>query len=219
MKKSLVFVLMVVTLIFTGSVFAQSTDEYNKGEFFVGYSSNSGNEDAGPSIFVVSRGVNVSGVYNIKHYIGIKGDVSLSIGRQMNSDFVPGFDNPTNARVAYSNQLTINNAVVGVQFKDNTIDSRFKPFGHIMVGVGQFKNRVTNVICTTPANCSNVPKSENNIGFATVIGGGLDIKINKRIDIRAAQVDLNLIANPQNAYIFGAGEGLIRFSSGIIVKF
>lgn len=208
--------MMAAALIFTSSVVGQSTDEYNKGELFAGYSSHTVADD---DFFVVSRGVNFSGVYNIKRYIGIKGDVSLSLGKKESYDFVPFFDNPTMARVAYTEQLIVNNAVAGVQFKDNSTDSRFKPFAHAMFGVGQTKNKVTNVSCTTPTNCSYVPNNGNKPGFSSVIGGGLDIKINKRIDIRVAQLDLNFISNGDKGFFSEYGQGSFRFSSGIIFKF
>ncbi len=216
MKKSLVFMMVAVALIFTNSIIGQSTDEFTKGEFFAGYSSHTVVDD---DFFVVSRGVNFSGVYNVKRYIGIKGDASFSVGKKESFDFVPFFDNPTMAHVAYTNQLIVNNAVAGVQFKDNATDSRFKPFAHVMFGIGQVKNKVTNISCTTPSNCSYVPQNGNKPGFSSVIGGGLDIRINKRIDIRAAQLDLNFISNGDNGFFSTYGQGSFRFSSGIIVKF
>ena len=46
-----------------------------------------------------------------------------------------------------------------------------------------------------------------------VIGGGLDIKVNKRIDIRAFQFDANPIYFDESTYLN------MRFSTGVVFKF
>ena len=67
--------------------------------------------------------------------------------------------------------------VGGVQFKDNSKDKKVKPFGHLMAG---FTNaRVSGFV------------SDSETGFAGVIGGGVDIKLSPRVDLRAIQLDYN----------------------------
>ncbi len=207
MKKSLVFMMMAVALIFTGSVVGQSTDEYNKGEVFVGYSSLIYASD--PNFDVISRGVGVSGVYNFTRYVGIKTDFSYTIGKKETTDFVPFFNNPTRERVKYTSRMVINTATIGVQIKNNSTERKFKPFGHLLFGIGQEKQRVKDITCTTIANCLFVPQSGKQ-SPAVTLGGGLDIKLNNKIDIRAFQFDVHGIVD---------GGGNFRFSSGIIFKF
>jgi Outer membrane protein beta-barrel domain len=207
MKNSLVFMIMAAALIFTNSVVAQSTDEYNKREIFVGYTSHSYPDD--DRIVVEGRGVNISGVYNVKRWVGIKADVSYAIGKKESSDFDPFFNNPTREPVKYSSRLEIKAATAGVQIKNNSSEGRFKPFGHFLMGVGQYKKRVTDITCTTVSNCSLIPKSGKQ-SLAVILGGGLDIKLNKRIDIRAFQFDIHTVKD---------GDGSFRFSSGIVFKF
>ena len=213
MKKLLLAFCLTAILCIT--VFAQDdSDEYNKGEFFVGYSSAIYVDD---SAGVAARGVNVSGVYNFEKYIGIKADASATFDKPRTFQFVPGFDNPAQAEVRYKTALSIYNFVGGIQVKNNSTEARFKPFGHAMAGVGQYKEKVSNQSCTTPSNCTYVPASETNTGFSFVLGGGLDIKVNRRIDIRVVQFDLNSISF-QRSISNRSGFSTFRFSTGIVFK-
>lgn len=203
-------------------IFAQQ-DEYNKGEIFAGYSNTfylNDNPD-GPLGDVTTRGVNFSGVYNVRRYIGIKADVTATFSGTESVRFVPGFDNPTMAEVSYSRREVVNYFTAGVQIKDNAIETRWKPFGHAMVGVGQARYRTTNISCTTPSNCAPIwiPLDETTTGFALVLGGGLDIKVNRRIDIRAVQVDVAGIFANSDQPGFRDGRGDLRFSTGVVFKF
>ena len=84
MKK--IFLAFCLTAISGLAAFAQSTDEYKKGEFFVGYSNGQVDTGLNPEDgnefeeFFNKRNdlswFEVSGVYNVSRYVGIKGDVS-----------------------------------------------------------------------------------------------------------------------------------------------
>ena len=85
----------------------------------------------------------------------------------------------------------------GVQFKDNRKkdEKRVKPFGHVMAGFGN--------------------QSGYGDGVSVIVGGGIDIKVNNRIDIRAIQYDFNPIFITRT-------NGIItnnRISAGIVFKF
>lgn len=207
-----------IFLSLVSSVFAraQSSSDYKKGEFFVGYSSASYVDDEAAS-HIIARGFNASGVYNFRRYVGIKGDVSATFGRTENVRYTPFFDNPTAAEVSYKTNDSIYNFVGGIQIKDNSPETRFKPFAHAMAGAGQYKVRVRNVNCSTPDNCSLIPVSETNTGFALVLGGGLDIKVNDKIDVRVVQVDINTISYKETASR-STGIGTFRFGAGIVFK-
>src|SRR5438552_17945977 len=90
MKKIVfAFSLAILSSVFA---FAQSSTDYKKGEFFVGYSngqvdtgvrSNSGNSIRNFFDDRVSfNGFEASGVYNIARHFGIKGDVSGTYKRE-----------------------------------------------------------------------------------------------------------------------------------------
>src|SRR5689334_20758955 len=97
MKKLILSGLM--TLVCASFGLAQTTNDYKKSEFFVGYSNNQVdtglNSDDGNAIqnFFNDResfhGVNVSGTYNVTRYIGITGDVSGTYKNQNFSFTVP----------------------------------------------------------------------------------------------------------------------------------
>ena len=216
-KLALIFAFTIISSTF---VMAQKpVDDYDKGEVFVGYSSHLYVDDPGPLINVTSRGINTSAVYNFHRYWGVKADASISFSRTVSQSFVPGVDNPTMARVSYSQQLNVSTFTVGIQLKDNEKDNRFKPFAHALAGVGRLENKVRNAVCTSVSNCSNVPPNEVSTGFALLLGGGLDIKLNHRIDIRAVQLDLSGIYGDSNAVYFRGGSNDFRFGAGVVFKF
>jgi opacity protein-like surface antigen len=191
----------------TAAVFAQAqvqpVDDYKKGEFYVGYSN--GQVDSGvdsgnsPRDFFRDRanfnGVNVSGVYNATRYLGIKGDLSATVNRrefaetfsQGGANYTVGFDN--------SNQLW--NFVGGVQVKDNEKSGTFKPFAHAMAGIAHGRAKVENFTCTMTtlgANCAQFNPGSTTLsstGFGGVFGGGIDIRLNNKVQIRAIQFDYN----------------------------
>lgn len=216
MKKIKLFLFVAVL---SCPMFAQQQDEYDKGEVFVGYSSHFYVDDPGPLLSVTSRGFDAAGVYNFHRKLGIKVDVSVSASGKDSADFVPGFNNPTNSPVRYTQQLYVSTYTAGLQLKDNSKDQRFKPFAHALVGVGRLESKVTNVFCTTVSNCSNVPPNEVSTGFAMLLGAGLDIKVHRRIDIRALQLDISHISGGNNPVYFRGGSTDFRFASGIVFKF
>ncbi len=205
MKK---FLLAITQILLLSAFYFAQTDEYSKGEFFAGYSSSSDLLD--DSLSHTQRGFNVAVVRNVHKYIGIKGDVSGTY-EMLNEDYYY----PANPFVRTETKAleSIYSATIGVQFKDNTKDRLLKPFGHFLIGYGkdQFKYKPA---CPSDAYCSlNGAGAE---GVSVVIGGGLDIRVNKRIDIRAIQLDLNPIISTANRYgnYFNG-----RFSAGVVFKF
>jgi hypothetical protein len=148
MKKILLS--MLIILAFATFSFAQPTNDFKKGEFYVGYSANG--IDAGSRIQNqnVLHGINLAGVYNFSRYVGLKGEFSA----HLNSD------------------TSFQTYVGGIQIKNNSKEgNRVKPFAHIMAGVA-----ADGVRGSTPT---------------VVIGGGLDIRVNRRVSIRLVQVDYN----------------------------
>lgn len=184
MKKRSVLLLasIVVGLIWASAAMAQGSD-YKRFEFFVGYSHN--RVDVGPvedfdpgddiefdDIFDEREGFNgfnASVVGNFSRYVGAKFDYSY---HQKSFGFGP--DNTT---------VRLHNILGGIQIKDNADEGTFKPFAHALVGVGR-----------TSADLSefdNDLEDFGDTGFAAAIGGGIDLRVSPRIDVRVIQVDYN----------------------------
>ena len=213
---SISFAILAASAVFAQ---AQPVDDYKKGEFYVGYSN--GQVDTGvelgdsPNDFFNERanfnGVNVSGVYNTSRYFGIKGDVSATVNsRDFSESFSTGGANYT---IGFENDNQLWNFVGGVQVKDNAKEGVFKPFAHAMVGAAHARAKVDNFTCTTTAggNCGQFDpgdESFNTTGFSGVFGGGIDLRLSNRFQIRAIQVDYNptrLEGSWQNNLRIGAG--------------
>ena len=120
--------------------------------------------------------------------------VSKAIFRQLfamtNSAFPFSWEQQRKAGFTVNSQLY--NALGGVQFKDNASTARLKPFGYALAGAGIGRVKVKDVSCPVGVDCSDFT-SDSETGFAMAFGGGLDIKINDRIDFRAIKADYNPI--------------------------
>ena len=222
MKK--LFLSGLMSLVCASVGFAQTTttttSDYKKSEFFVGYSN--GQVDTGLETeegnpiqeFARERetfhGFNASAVFNVNRYVGIKGDVS---GVYNNTDFSVQIPTgpTTSTRVDFETNNSLYNFLGGVQVKDNASEGRFKPFGYALVGAGHGRTKVKNISCPTGVDCSDLDDSSET-GLAGAFGGGLDIRLNDRVDFRAIKVDYNPIK-------FDSGtQHNVRFGIGFVFK-
>ena len=180
-KKSVLLTFSVfVALLCASAVAGQDRRRF---ELFAGYSHNRVDvgpvEDSDPGddlelddIFDEREGFNgfnVSVVGNFSRYLGAKFDYSY---HQKSFDFGP--DNTT---------VRLHNILGGIQVKDNETEGTLKPFAHALVGVGR-----------TSADLSefdNTLVDFDDAGFAAAIGGGLDVRITERVDVRLFQIDYN----------------------------
>jgi opacity protein-like surface antigen len=188
-----------------------SSDDYKKGEVFVGYSVSDSrlrlyNRDS--RLQTVSRldrtfslrdkfkrGFTVSGVYNFSRFAGIKADFSYHSNNRTGKIGTRNF--------AVKERLT--NYLVGVQVKDNANGgTRFRPFAHALIGFSRSSTKLQD--CSgfgTPC-----PTSLNQTRYGLTYGGGagLDIKVSEKVTVRAIQVD----------YLRGKVADGLRFSTGIV---
>lgn len=181
-QSGFLLVSLLLALVCASAAMGQNGD-YRRFEFFVGYSHN--RVDVGPvedfdpdddlefsDIFDEREGFNgfnASVVGNFSRYVGAKFDYSF---HQKSFDFGP--DNTS---------IRLQNFLGGIQIKDNSAEGRFKPFGHALVGVGR-----------TSADLSEFDdqlEDFNDAGFAAAIGGGIDVRLSDRVDVRVIQVDYN----------------------------
>ena len=188
-------ILLLAMIIIACASVAAAQDDYKRWDIFGGYSHNRvdtgvGEFDPNTGDFTVERegfhGFNASVTRNFWRYIGIKGDVS----GHYKSRTIPFGQIASAADIKSS----LYNFLGGVQIKDNSTESTFRPFAHGLAGVAYARNRVNfgNDFCIAifPSPCP-VDFSDTDTGFAAALGGGLDIRASNRIDIRAVQVDYN----------------------------
>ena len=154
--------------------FAQS-DDYNKVDVYVGFSH--ARVDFGGGDYEGFNGVEGAVTGNISRYIGIKGDYAF---HRKSFDFGPSIDVDAKTHTL----------VGGVQFKDNSKETKLKPFGHLMAGFTHAKAEVDPVACAAVLGVP-CPVGDSDSGFAGVIGGGLDIRVSRRVDFRVVQFDYN----------------------------
>lgn len=196
-------------------VIAQAPDELKRTEFFAGYSNGqSGDVGTTEGSFTGLRpttqhGFNLSGVYNLTRYFGIKGDFSATYKDQDITSTSTG-DAGTQT-IRYRANTSLYNFLGGVQFKDNGSTRRLKPFAHALVGVGHRRIGFSDFECTPDQVCAAVVSGETGrTGLAGAFGGGLDITIKKRIQFRMIQADYNPVR------VFGRTEHNARFGAGIV---
>ncbi|MDQ2745932.1 MAG: outer membrane beta-barrel protein [Acidobacteriota bacterium] len=186
------------------AVAQNSGDEYNKNEFFVGYS----NQQVDRGDYTTYHGFEGSYVRNVSRYFGIKGDFSAAYKNE--SFDVPSavFNGTTIPGGRFESKNSVYNFLGGVQVKDNSSSARFKPFAHALAGIAT--NRIKSSSSIATSNLRNF--TVNSTGFAAAVGGGLDIKINDRFDFRAIQVDYNPVRS------FRQFSNNVRFGIGIVIK-
>jgi hypothetical protein len=193
--------------------FAQGSDDYNKVEFYSGYSharvqsnvetividgspldpcTSDGAAALGSNFqtfFCKRRGFNgfdTSITYNFTRYFGIKGNLT---GHYKSDTFV----DPDSSGIGIDTINTrerIYNFLVGVQMKDNRKAARFKPFAHALFGAARQTSTEVQ-LSTAPDNNSTVRDTVTS--FAMKLGGGIDVRVHRRIDIRLFELDYNPI--------------------------
>jgi opacity protein-like surface antigen len=183
---------VLVTLILISATAALAQDDYKKYEFFAGYSAlyldNLAGDTGSPAVDDVLgekqnlRGFNLAAGFNFHKYVGAKFDYSLHLRE----------DNFTRPAGSGTIDTTLQNFLGGIQIKNNMNDGpRFKPFGHALFGVAVQKVDVDSP--NLPALFGINDFHTNETSFSMAFGGGLDIKLNDRFDLRVVQVDWNII--------------------------
>nr|MBA2338935.1 outer membrane beta-barrel protein [Pyrinomonadaceae bacterium] len=194
------------------TAFAQNSDDYNRVELYGGYSRASVQPNAeattvfGSTVaqcssaatdilgrnyqtsFCQRRGFNgfdASITYNFNRYFGIKGNVSGHSKTEPFTDFVFGNTETINTK------QRIYNFLGGVQVKDNGRTARFKPFAHALFGAAVNTFRGVNTSAAIPED--NYTLRNRVTSFAMKLGGGIDLRLNRRVDLRLVELDYNPI--------------------------
>ena len=222
---------VVLMLAAVAPLWAQGSGDVKKTEFYIGPSINgvdaTGFMDKRVDAFAFDRvgyaGVEASFTRYIARYVGLKFDFSGQSSRTYGKTL--GLIAPPcrvetvpcglpSQLAEFNLKSSLYNFLGGVQIKDRESRSRFKPFAHALIGVAHGKHAIQDCqgFGETALNvpCVGAPRVSDT-GLAAALGGGLDIRLNKRLDLRAIQVDYN------PTRLFGSTQHNIRIGLGIVI--
>jgi len=177
---------------------AQTAGAQSKNEFFAGYSFQSAdiNTLTIDPHRTPQNGVNLEYTRNITRHLGLTGDASAHFHRENHSTGVGTF----------SSQRDQYFLLGGLQLKAGN-EKRVQPFAQALFGVSLFRGFTADI---RPAG--NVYTYDDATSFAMALGGGLDLRVSKRIAVRLIQVDYT-------PAFFGSGrQDNFRISAGIVFK-
>jgi len=197
MRKAFLMVLFVACCV--PAAFAQG-DEYKKGEVYVGFSHNrvdTGGAFTSSSLGSDDRegfnGFNVDAKGNISRYFGVKGDFSYH--QKSESITVLG--------TTFNLKGKLYQLMGGVQLQDNAVATKVRPFAFAVVGVGHASVDASN----TGGVVASFNESES--GLAAAFGGGLDVRLNDKVDLRLVKADYNPVRiEGTTSHNFRVGVGL-----------
>ena len=198
MFKTMLVSIMILALT---SIAAAQSGDYKRLEFFAGYSHNQIGtgiraDDPGLGDIFGTResfhGFETSVTGNVSRYVGLKFDFSAHF-RKKTIPFAT-FDRPLEI------DWRLYNFLGGVQLKDNSSEATIKPFAHALAGVAhsRMNSKIEDVFRST----------ESDTGAAGAFGGGIDIRVSRRFDVRAIQLDYNptkLLDGTQHNFRTGVG--------------
>ena len=226
---------VVLMLAAVAPLWAQGSGDVKKTEFFVGPSINgvdvTGFTDKKVAALAFDRtgyaGVEASFTRYIKRYVGLKFDFSGQYSRTYGKTL--GFITPPcrfetvpcglpSQLAEFNLRSSLYNFLGGVQIKDHESRARFKPFAHALIGVAHGRHAIRDCEgfgaisfgVTSFVPCVAEPTVSDS-GLAAALGGGLDIRLNKRLDFRAIQVDYN------PTHLFDSTQHNIRIGVGIVI--
>jgi opacity protein-like surface antigen len=172
--------------IFALMAISASAQDTNKVEFFAGYqylSVDTGFDEIDSDLDGRSgmHGFNASITGNVHKRFGLKFDFSTHSKNIFE-------DSDITVKLRTSQYLG------GIQIKNNESDGpRVKPFAHVLAGVASQKLSCSGFCSVSDSEGVSSSFSESENSFAMVFGGGLDVKVHKRVDIRVFQIDYNPI--------------------------
>ena len=221
MKAATIAAILIAILASVG--FAQTTDEPARFETFAGYSFQRSDQGEtltttnGTDLTQVSRnlnGFNFSGTGYLTKRFGIVGDFSAHFRK--NSFLQSDSTDSSSSNVSRQSY----NLLVGPQFRFSS-QSRLTPFVRAMAGAQINRSEFENLLGSDGA--TRVSFSNTASDFALGFGGGLDVKVNHRISVRAFQFDyIPVFERDSNNYLgtglFREGEvnNTARFSFGVV---
>jgi len=177
---------------------AQTTGDYPKNEFFAGYSFHSAdiNTLTIDPHRTTQNGINLEYARHLNRHVGLVADASAHFHRDTVARTASTF---TSKRDQYF-------VLGGLQIRGGN-DKRMRPFAHALLGVSLFRGFTSDL-----RTSGNVYTFDDATSFAIALGGGLDVRLSKRIDLRLIQADYT-------PTFFGSGrQNNFRLSVGVVFK-
>ena len=130
------------------------------------------------------NGFDASVTFNFTRYLGIKFDVT---GHYNSDQFVDTFTNEDGSTHTDTSHIKDRaySFLAGLQFKDNSKEARFKPFAHALVGAVRQTSKDTQ----TSTGPFNFTLDDKVTSFGMKLGGGIDVRLHQRIDLRLFEID------------------------------
>jgi opacity protein-like surface antigen len=192
---------------------AQSNDG-SHAEFFAGYSvlrTNYEAEQTNPPMPVIVafsgkqtlNGFNASATVYLTGGFGLTGDFSGHFKTNKLADPLGG---------NIETHIRVFNLLGGPQYRFRS-DSRVTPFVRALAGIANTRARLE----VPSLNSTGTASSTD---FALAIGGGLDVRVSKSVDLRVFQADYNpIFLSSRNELGFGNTRAdNVRFSFGVVIK-
>ncbi|MFL6275057.1 MAG: hypothetical protein ACJ74G_07585 [Blastocatellia bacterium] len=169
------------------------------------------------------HGFDASVTFNLTRYFGLKADIT---GHYKSESFADVFPTPFgDATQTIDTRERVHQFLFGVQVKDNGVERRLKPFGHALVGAARYNNRQRQEIDLFPD--FNFLVEDRETSLAMKLGGGLDVRVSRRIDLRVFEIDYNpiyagdrtykTISGPFTLDAMGKTAHNYTFSFGIVI--
>ncbi|MGB7924888.1 MAG: outer membrane beta-barrel protein [Pyrinomonadaceae bacterium] len=155
------------------------------------------------------NGFDVSAVGNVHKYVGLKVNFS---GHFKSDDFTITDGGTT---IGLNSKERLYNFLGGVQLKDNRKESRVKPFGHVMAGVA----RQTLQLSAPGLTVDSFDLNDNS--FAMKVGGGLDLRVHPRVDLRLIEINYNPVFHGDENFMGqtfrGSTQHNLTFGFGVAI--
>ena len=207
-------IVLGLALLFGTSVLAQ---DYARVEIpayysFMRFNAENSNIVSGFSLNGGGGGVTVY----VNHFLGIATEFNGYASTTKNFHFPAGIANspcPAGCNVRSSGDLFTYNVGPVVKLRAE----HWEPFVEALFG-GAHSNTYSNLRQACQLSCVTTLNPSNN-AWSFVIGGGLDIPVNKTIAIRAAQIDL-VLTRFGNSFSGGNNnQSNFRYNGGVVFRF
>ena len=119
-------------------------------------------------------GFQVRGAYNFSRYWGLEAEVSYH-QRHFDAPFID-----------LHSKLT--QVMAGIKLQDNSNTTRYRPFAHALAGVAHVSEFPRIVVDSSNFEVLSI---RSGTGPAFALGGGLDIRLTRKTEIRVFQIDYN----------------------------
>jgi opacity protein-like surface antigen len=130
--------------------------------------------------------------WNVHRWLGITADVTRHARKRT---FIDDFGGITQT---IGTDESLLNVLAGVQVKDNATGARVKPFAHALAGVARYTDRQSQDLDALPQ--FDYLARDRETSLALKIGGGIDVAVTPRVDLRVIQLDYNPVYARNRSY-------------------